>query len=85
MLSKLETWHKAAAIIVAVMVIGWGAHAKYSEVTTQVSLNTKNIAIVTYDSLKRKLEAEGKLGPRDLAAYCIAANQIGVKPDVCGK
>ena len=83
MWDRLSSWHKAALVAVAIMGAGWGAHAEINHWTTQIAANSERIAIITYDRLLRKLHAEGRLGPRDLRAFCEAASRLRIGHPLC--
>jgi len=50
---------------------------------TLISSNADRLALITYDRLLRKLQAQGRLDPRDLRAFCQAAARLQIRHPAC--
>lgn len=50
---------------------------------TLISANQAQLDLITYDRLVRKLRQEGRLEPRDLRAFCQAAERLKIRHPVC--
>jgi len=50
---------------------------------TLIAGNSDRLALITYDRLLRKLRVEGRLSPRDLRAFCLAAARLQIRHPAC--
>ena len=80
---RLEAWQQAAIIVIALLGAGWSAYATVNPVLEQIAANTSRLDLITYDRLLRKMQAQGRLSPRDLRAFCGAAWRLRIKHRAC--
>ncbi len=70
-----KPWADSAAIA--------ALNAVVVENRTLIAGNSERLALLTYDRLIRRLQAEGRLSPRDLRAFCLAAARLQIRHPAC--
>lgn len=91
-------WTKVSLIAGSIAAVGaslsvswyawaWGVNYVVADriqaVKTEVMLVGGRVDLNTYDTLLRRLKAEGRLSPRDLRAFCQAAARLQIKHRLC--